>query len=319
MLESELEKHKLKCPGYRRLQAEQAQPFYSQGINGGPGEEVQWPAHVTAAVAAEAAAAEAAAAAAAAAGEAPRRRRGRGPQGPAAFQAAYAAALGEQGFAELLRRIEAACEQVRGRGLHAAGCACSCSCLLGCRPALLLQCAQLVALWLIVVTWLQAVHSPTNAPPGPPSTLPQICEPEPLSLLVPPEAEPFLVPESATCNRPFSLKHAQQQVGSSCGHRGVAGSVSFLDRPPATTPSCSRTRSSRRALGSGAGHALLGPLLRTPGPPAFPGAQQSGAPARPLHTKLFSDKKICYVSAGLYRGQHEAPRAAGRRGADDVH
>ncbi len=113
VLESELEKHKHKCPGYRRLMAEQAQPFYSQGINGGQGEEVQWPAEVAAAVAAEAAAAEAAAAAAAAAGEAPRRRRGRGAEGPAALQAAYAAALGEQGFEELLRRIEAACEQVR--------------------------------------------------------------------------------------------------------------------------------------------------------------------------------------------------------------
>lgn len=113
MLESELEKHKHKCPGYRRLMSEQAQPFYSQGINGGQGEDVQWPAEVAAAVAAEAAAAEAAAAAAAAAGEVSRKHRGRGPQGPAAFQAAYAAALGEQGFAELLRRIEAACEQVR--------------------------------------------------------------------------------------------------------------------------------------------------------------------------------------------------------------
>ena len=29
---------------------------------------------------------------------------------------------------------------------------------------------------------------------------------------VPPEAAPLLLPESATCNRPFSLKHAQQQV-----------------------------------------------------------------------------------------------------------
>ncbi|PRW32644.1 tRNA:m(4)X modification enzyme TRM13-like protein [Chlorella sorokiniana] len=150
VLETELEKHKHKCPGYRRLMAEQAQPFYSQGINGGEGPDVQWPAEVAAAVAAEAAAAEAAAAAAAAAGQAPRRRRGRGLQGPAAFQAAYAAGLGEQGFAELLCRIKAACEQ--------------------------------------------------------------ICEAEPLSLLVPPEAEPFLVPESATCNRPFSLKHAQQQA-----------------------------------------------------------------------------------------------------------
>ena len=29
---------------------------------------------------------------------------------------------------------------------------------------------------------------------------------------MPPEAEPFLLPSSATDNRPFSLKHAQQQA-----------------------------------------------------------------------------------------------------------
>ena len=44
-----------------------------------------------------------------------------------------------------------------------------------------------------------------------------MCEPEPLSLAVPPEAEPFLQPDSATHNRPFSLKHAQQQVGGQAG------------------------------------------------------------------------------------------------------
>ena len=31
-------------------------------------------------------------------------------------------------------------------------------------------------------------------------------------MLVPPSAEPLLLPESATHNRPFSLKHAQQQA-----------------------------------------------------------------------------------------------------------
>ncbi len=40
----------------------------------------------------------------------------------------------------------------------------------------------------------------------------QVCEVEPLSLSLPPETERFLVPESATSNRPFSLKHAQQQA-----------------------------------------------------------------------------------------------------------
>lgn len=31
-------------------------------------------------------------------------------------------------------------------------------------------------------------------------------------MLVPPAAEPLLLPESATEHRPFSLKHAQQQA-----------------------------------------------------------------------------------------------------------
>lgn len=31
-------------------------------------------------------------------------------------------------------------------------------------------------------------------------------------MLVPPAAEPLLLPESATDHRPFSLKHAQQQA-----------------------------------------------------------------------------------------------------------
>lgn len=57
--------------------------------------------------------------------------------------------------------------------------------------------------------------------PAPPCLLPppQVCGAEPLRVEVPPEAEPLLLPESATHNRPFSLKHAQQQVGVGGGGR----------------------------------------------------------------------------------------------------
>jgi hypothetical protein len=75
-----------------------------------------------------------------------------------------------------------------------------------------------------------SVHSPINQSRGSGCTLPlppcrlsgppcrpapcrpQICEEEPLRVDTPPEAEPFLQPDSATDNRPFSLKHAQQQA-----------------------------------------------------------------------------------------------------------
>ena len=106
------------------------------------------------------------------------------------------------------------------------------------------------------------------------STCPQICEPEPLSLLVPPEAEPFLVPESATCNRPFSLKHAQQQVG----------------------------------IHSGTGYAS-GPLLCPAGPPP-PCCSSCKTQVVPLPL---------LVAPGLHCGQHEAARAAGGSGAEDLH
>lgn len=157
VLESELERHKNKCPGYLQRLAQQEQPCFAEDINAGPGLEVEWPAGLQplpapAQLTQHTSGADAAADAGATDGSSirKRQRRQRPAQGASLVQAAYAAAMGEQRFMQLLQRVETACEQV--------------------------------------------------------------CEAEPLSLALPPEAEPFLAPESATCNRPFSLKHAQQQA-----------------------------------------------------------------------------------------------------------
>ena len=123
VLESELEKHKARCPGYQFWLAERAQPFFCEGVNGGPPEEeVAWPeglAPLPPPPEARAAAdAEADVAAGGAAGGAPRKkraRRARPAQGSGGLAAAYAAGLGPQRFEELLGRIEAACERVRLR------------------------------------------------------------------------------------------------------------------------------------------------------------------------------------------------------------
>lgn len=123
MAEANLEKHKAKCPSYQLWLAERARPFFCQGINGGPPEEeVAWPPGLAPlappAPPPEAAAneADAAAEAAGAARKKQRARKARPAQGAAGLAAAYAASLGPERFEELLRRIEAACEQVRGCG-----------------------------------------------------------------------------------------------------------------------------------------------------------------------------------------------------------
>lgn len=162
VLESELEKHKHKCPGYLQAQAKKAQPFYAEDVNAGTVDAaVVWPPELQPAGAADATAGQQADTTQQLQGQAeqpPQRRAG--PKGHAAMQAAFAASLGEERFKELLRRVEAVCEQ--------------------------------------------------------------ICEAEPLSVLVPPAAEPLLRPESATDHRPFSLKHAQQQA-SIIGNMQAAG------------------------------------------------------------------------------------------------
>jgi hypothetical protein len=180
VLESELDKHKLRCPSYRLWLAERSQPCFAEDINAGRGPEAVWPPGLQPLAPPPEAAAEAepdGAATGAAAAKQRRRatRRARAAAGPSALPAAYAASLGEARFAELLRRVEAACAA--------------------------------------------------------------LCEPEPLSLAVPPAAEPFLLPESATCNRPFSLKHAQQQASivGNMQQRGLvpegagAGGVTFVE------------------------------------------------------------------------------------------
>lgn len=85
VLESELEKHKFRCPNYRLLLADRAQPYYRQDANSGPPCEPPLP-------------------------EAPPELAdGRGQTGTArARRHAHAAVLGEQGFNRMLARIEAA-------------------------------------------------------------------------------------------------------------------------------------------------------------------------------------------------------------------
>lgn len=120
----------------------------------------------------------------------------------------------------------------------------------------------------------------------------QICEPEPLSLLVPPEAEPFLVPESATCNRPFSLKHAQQQV-----HVYVCTCVCVCN-VQACWHSCARTHSAVAQVC--AGPCKVGP---------------AGRPWS-LTPHLHLRPRAC---PGFHSRQHEAARSAGGCGADHLH
>ena len=60
-------------------------------------------------------------------------------------------------------------------------------------------------------------------------------------MAVPPEAEPYLLPDSATHNRPFSLKHAQQQVwrllkGGAARKGGGCPSLQQCPLPPHCLP-----------------------------------------------------------------------------------
>lgn len=93
MLESELEKHKAKCPAYKLRLAEQSQPCFQEGVNEGPGPEVTLPE--TSSEFADS--------------------KGR-TDTPSVRRAAYAAGLGQEGFAQLLDRIDQAYEQVGGWG-----------------------------------------------------------------------------------------------------------------------------------------------------------------------------------------------------------
>ncbi|KAL4421463.1 hypothetical protein ABPG75_010754 [Micractinium tetrahymenae] len=175
VLESELEKHKLKCPGYLQDQANKAQPFFAEDINAGPaGAAVVWPAGLLPAGPGNGGAGSGSSLAGqpADAGQQQQQQVAKGPKGHAAMQAAFAASLGEERFEEVVQRVEAACQQ--------------------------------------------------------------ICEAEPLSALVPPAAEPLLLPESANEHRPFSLKHAQQQasiVGNmrAWGLLEGAGEVTYVE------------------------------------------------------------------------------------------
>ena len=97
MAESDLERHRLKCPAYLMLLADRAQPWFAEGINAGPDCGTVLPA----------APPELAAALG-------------GSDSGRARRAAFAASLGEQAFMQLVQRVQAAHKEVRERGTSGA-------------------------------------------------------------------------------------------------------------------------------------------------------------------------------------------------------
>ena len=172
VLESELERHKNKCPGYLQRLAQQEQPCFAEDINAGPGLEVEWPAGLQplpapAQLTQHTSGADAAADAGATDGSSirKRQRRQRPAQGASLVQAAYAAAMGEQRFMQLLQRVETACEQVRRARQPARGDHHGAACLPACLPAGILTQPGLSCPPSFVPA---RPHPSTPAPPAPP-------------------------------------------------------------------------------------------------------------------------------------------------------
>jgi tRNA:m4X modification enzyme len=118
VLESELKKHKAKCPTYRYWQAKQQQPCYLEDCNAGKGGDVQWPPGLQPLPPQL----PAAAAATASAEGGKEQQASAKQQRPPPKAAAFAASMGKQQFMQLLHRIQTACDQVSSRMVPPARC-----------------------------------------------------------------------------------------------------------------------------------------------------------------------------------------------------